>query len=64
MFMNLSGAWALATFGFISLAMIPFPFLIFFFGARLRERSPYSKGGMSVMEAEMQARHEMDSVSA
>ena len=58
--MNLTGAWALGTFGFISLAMIPIPFLLFFFGARLRARSPYSKGGMTTVEAEMKMRDDME----
>ena len=64
MVMNLSGAWAFGTFGFISLAMIPIPYIIFFFGARLRARSLSSKGGMSTVEAEMKARHEGEGVAA
>ena len=64
MLMNLTGAWALGTFGFISLAMIPIPYLFFFYGARLRAKSPYSSNGMSFVEAEMKARGEMDDPSA
>ena len=54
--MNLTGAWALSVFGFISAAMIPLPFLAYKFGPALRARSRYSNGGMSFMEMEVMAR--------
>ena len=57
-FMNLTGAWALGTFGFISLVMIPLPFLLYKFGPSLRAKSRYSQGGMSVMETELMGNRE------
>ena len=50
-FQNLTGAWALSVFGFISAAMLPFPFLLYKFGPTLRAMSPYNKsGGMTTVE--------------
>lgn len=40
--MGLTGAWTYSTSGFISAAFATFPFIIFFFGAKLRAKSPYS----------------------
>ena len=57
MFMNLTGAWALSVFGFISAAMIPLPFLAYKFGPALRQKSRYSQGGMSFMEMEVMGRN-------
>lgn len=56
--MNLTGAWALGTLGFISLVMIPLPFLLYKFGPSLRAKSKYSQGGMSVMETELMGNHD------
>jgi MFS transporter, DHA1 family, multidrug resistance protein len=55
MFANLTGAWALSTFGFISAAMIPIPLALYKFGADLRARSKYS-GGMTTVEVEMMSK--------
>ena len=63
-FMSASGAWALGTFGFLSLAMVPVPFVLFVYGARLRARSPYSQGGMPTVEAEMTARQKTEGATA
>ncbi len=38
---NLTGAWAVSTFGFISAAFAPIPWILYVFGARLRARSKY-----------------------
>lgn len=43
MFGGLTGAWALSTFGFIGFAFMPIPFVLFFFGEKMRERSQFSK---------------------
>ena len=43
-FTNVSGKWALMTFGFIQIPFVLLPFALFFFGARLRARSRYSEG--------------------
>ena len=45
-FTNITPAWALSTFGFISAAMIPIPFLLYIFGLKLRSRSRYAGEGM------------------
>jgi hypothetical protein len=34
--MGITPAWALSTFGFIAIAMIPIPFVLYVFGARWR----------------------------
>lgn len=39
--MNITGKWALSVFGFISIAFLPFPFLIFFIGKRSRTSSRF-----------------------
>ena len=41
MIMGLTGAWALSVFGFISIAMLPVPFALYFWGPYLRARSRY-----------------------
>ena len=38
----LTPKWGLGVFGFISLAMWPIPFLLFFFGAGWRSKSKHS----------------------
>ncbi|KAF1990291.1 MFS multidrug transporter-like protein [Aulographum hederae CBS 113979] len=45
MFNNLTGAWALSTFGFISAPFILLPFAMFKFGPALRARSKFSNAG-------------------
>lgn len=55
---NTSGMWTYTTFGIITAAMILVPVFLYIFGAKLRARSSYSEGGMSVMESEMMARHQ------
>jgi DHA1 family multidrug resistance protein-like MFS transporter len=56
MFAKLTGAWALSTFGFIAVAMLPFPFILFFRGEKMRLGSRYGnmhdasmKSGSDVM---------------
>ena len=39
---NLGPKWGLGVFGFLSLAMWPIPFLLFFFGTEWRAKSKYS----------------------
>jgi len=39
---GLTGAWAVSTFGFISAALAPVPWILYLFGARLRARSKYN----------------------
>ena len=39
---NLTGGWAFSTFGFISAALAPIPWILYLFGASLRARSPYN----------------------
>lgn len=39
---GLTGAWAVSTFGFISAALIPIPWILYLFGARLRASSKYN----------------------
>ena len=39
---NLTGGWTYSTFGFISAALIPIPWIIYKFGARLRAASSYN----------------------
>lgn len=40
---NMGINWGISVFGFISAAMIPVPFLFYFYGSRLRQRSSGSK---------------------
>ncbi|KAI9891785.1 MAG: hypothetical protein M1814_002350 [Vezdaea aestivalis] len=42
MIMGLTGAWALSLFGFIAATLMPTPFLLYHFGARLRANSRYA----------------------
>ncbi|KAL6713849.1 hypothetical protein ACLMJK_008343 [Lecanora helva] len=49
MITNLTGAWAVSTFGFISAALAPFPWILYLFGARLRANSGYNPRGMETM---------------
>ncbi|KAL9066756.1 MAG: hypothetical protein Q9161_007345 [Pseudevernia consocians] len=42
MIKNLTGGWTYSTFGFISAALIPIPWIIYKFGARLRAASKYN----------------------
>ena len=45
---NLTGAWALSVFGFISLLFLPWPCFLFFFGERLRARSRFAPMHLAV----------------
>lgn len=49
--MNLTGPWAFSTFGFITLVMIPIPFILFFLGPTLRARSKFSRPSASEEKA-------------
>lgn len=40
--MKLGGGWTFAVFGFISAALSTIPFLLFFFGSKLRARSSHN----------------------
>jgi DHA1 family multidrug resistance protein-like MFS transporter len=42
MYRNLGMAWASSVLGFIAAAMVPIPFLFFFYGARIRAMSKFS----------------------
>lgn len=42
MITNLTGGWTYSTFGFISAALIPIPWILYKFGARLRAASKYN----------------------
>lgn len=42
MITNLTGGWTYSTFGFISAALIPIPWVLYKFGARLRAASKYT----------------------
>jgi MFS transporter, DHA1 family, multidrug resistance protein len=50
MFARLTGAWALSVFGFIGFAFMPIPFVLFYFGKKLRENSRYSARPMMATE--------------
>jgi MFS transporter, DHA1 family, multidrug resistance protein len=41
-FMQATPTWTLGAFGFVILVLIPIPYVMFFFGRRLRERSKYN----------------------
>lgn len=41
MIQGLTGGWTYSTFGFIAAALMLIPWFVFFFGARLRARSPF-----------------------
>ena len=42
MITNLTGGWTYSAFGFISAALIPIPWILYKFGARLRAASKYN----------------------
>ena len=58
-FMGITPAWALSTFGFIAAAMIPIPFVIYVFGPRLRARSKYADHGMMIEGQEQMMSNDM-----
>jgi cbb3-type cytochrome oxidase subunit 3 len=58
-FTALSPAWALSTFGFIAIALISVPFLLFIFGAKWRARSRYAGDGM-ITEGQEEAMDEVE----
>ncbi|KAL8722696.1 MAG: hypothetical protein Q9225_000863 [Loekoesia sp. 1 TL-2023] len=47
MIMGLQGRWAYSVFGFIAIAMVAIPVILFLFGSRLRARSRHSTTKMS-----------------
>ena len=49
MITNLTGGWTYSTFGFISAALIPVPWIIYRFGSRLRAASKYNASMPGVM---------------
>lgn len=59
MITNLTGAWAISTFGFISAALAPIPFIIFLFGGRLRAHSKYNPTMLVSMEQGLDRDEEM-----
>ena len=46
-FMQATPKWALGAFGFVILALTPFPYVMFFFGRRMREKSRYNVSTMA-----------------
>jgi MFS transporter, DHA1 family, multidrug resistance protein len=58
-FMKTGPKWTLGAFGFVVLALIPIPFIIFFLGKRMRERSRYSVTMVEALGASSTARDEM-----
>ncbi|XP_006464020.1 hypothetical protein AGABI2DRAFT_74658, partial [Agaricus bisporus var. bisporus H97] len=52
MYTNLTFKWANTLFGFLALAMIPIPFVLFFYGPSIRQRSKFSR---RVLEAQQKA---------
>ena len=44
MYEKLGYQWATALLGFLTVAMLPFPYLFFRFGKKLRARSRFAKG--------------------
>lgn len=49
--------WTLGAFGFVILILMPFPYVMFFFGRRLREKSPYNRNiGMMQTDAGVESR--------
>lgn len=57
---GLTGAWAISTFGFISIALAPIPWILYLFGAGLRARSKYNPAmSASMMTAVMSHDEEM-----
>lgn len=45
-FMKATPMWTLNAFGFVVLVFMPVPFVLFFFGRRMREKSRFNKGVM------------------
>jgi MFS transporter, DHA1 family, multidrug resistance protein len=48
-FMQATPKWTLGAFGFVVFTLIPVPYVLFFFGHRMRERSRYNAGVMAMM---------------
>lgn len=57
MITNLGGTRTYAIFGILSAIMHLVPDILYFFGAKIRARSPYTEGGMTTLQAEVMARH-------
>ena len=63
MIMGLTGAWAYSTFGFIAAALMFIPWIIFFFGTKLRSLSRFDPDYMpSPMKAMMMRDEEMQNM--
>jgi len=43
MYNNLGVAWASSTLGFLSIAFIPIPFVLYMYGERIRKASPRAR---------------------
>lgn len=50
--MNLGFQWGGSVLAFLALAMVPIPFILERLGVRLREKSPWAKGHVEVVEEE------------
>ena len=48
---NLGGDWAFGTFGFITILMLPIPFILFRWGPALRARSRFSEPAPQMMRS-------------
>lgn len=53
---TLQGPWTFSIFGILSVVMSAFPFIIYFFGQRMRQKSRFSNGGMGYMQLEHAAK--------
>ena len=53
---DLGGAWALSVFGFIGIAFLAFPVVIYVFGKRMMSKSRWSEGGLSWLGMEMEGK--------
>lgn len=60
-FTNLTGKWALAVFGFIFVGFLTFPFILFFFGSKMRRASRYaSLDNMSPLQMQIMMNDESE----
>lgn len=55
---DLTGAWAYSTFGFIAAALMFIPWIIFYFGTKLRSLSRYDPGFVPNPRKAMMSRDE------
>ena len=47
MFRDMGVDWAASTLGFVAIALLPIPYLFFFFGPRIRARGKWSRGSLN-----------------